>query len=98
MSVPSPPYDDFASPYVGPIAVGGNGAFNAAGVFHSGGFSVGAVVGDFNADRKLDVIVASSGVTANAGQGSGVTVWLGNVSRSCHFCQLALQANFTKLS
>ncbi len=156
MSVPSPPYDDFASPYIGPIAVGdfnrsghlglavgefqneaavilsgigngsfapssasfanalgmpitalnaadfnadgnldlaianeisgqspvvlgyGNGAFNAAGDLNTGGFSVGAVVGDFNTDGKLDAIVASSGTTANPSQGSAVTVSLGN--------------------
>ncbi len=154
ISVPSPPYDDFASPYLGPIAVGdfnhsghqglaigefqneaavillgngngsfvpssaafanafampinaldaadfnadgnldlaivngvgyqslvasgyGNGAFNTAGVFYSGGFSAGAAVGDVNADGKLDVIVASGGSTAYPG--SGVTVSLGN--------------------
>jgi hypothetical protein len=154
--VPSPPYDDFASPYLGPIAVGdfnhsghqgmaigepqneaavilvgngtgsfvpssasfanafampinaldaadfnadgsldlaivngvgydglvalgyGNGAFNTAGAFYSSGFSVGAAVGDFNADGKLDVVAASSGVQATAGQGTGVTAWLGN--------------------
>ena len=156
ISVPSPPYDNFASPYIGPLAVGdfnhsghqglaigeinneaavillgngdgsfvpssasfanalgmpivaidaadfnadgnldiaianqlsgqspvelgyGTGAFNAAGVLYTGGFSVGAAVGDFNADRKLDVVVASSGVQANSSQGSGVTVSVGN--------------------
>jgi hypothetical protein len=154
--VPSPPYDDFASPYLGPIAVGdfnhsghqglaigefqneaavillgngsgnfapssasfanafampinaldvadfnadgnldltlvkglgyqplvalgyGNGAFNAGGALPDAfGFSVGAVAGDFNADGKLDVIVANSGVTADGGQGSEVAVSLG---------------------
>jgi hypothetical protein len=157
VSVPSPPYDDFASPYVGPIALGdfnhsghqglavsefdneaavillgkgngsfvpssasfanafgmpinaidaadfnadgnldlaiingvaeqspvalgyGNGAFNVAAYLpNTGGFLVGAAVGDFNADGKLDVITASSGVTAKGSQGSGVTVSLGN--------------------
>jgi hypothetical protein len=156
VNVPSPPYDDLASPYVGPIAVGdfnhsghlglavgefnneaavillgngngtfapssasfanafgmpitaiaaadfnadgnldlaianeisgqspvalgyGNGVFNAAGVFYTGGFSVGEAVGDFNADGKLDVVMASSGVNANSSQVSGVTVSLGN--------------------
>jgi len=156
MNVPSPPYDDYPSPYVGPIAVGdfnhsghqglavgevnnaaavillgngngsftpssasfanafampinaldaadfnadgnldlaivngvgyqtvvglgyGDGAFNLAGTLpDTGGFSVGAAVGDFNRDGKLDVIVANSGVTA-AGGSSGVTVSLGN--------------------
>jgi FG-GAP-like repeat len=156
ISMPSPPYDDLASPYIGPIAVGdfnhsshlglaigeyqneaavillgngdgtfapssasfanalgmpisaidaadvnadgnldlaitneisgqspvvlgyGNGAFTTAGDLYTGGFSLGAAVGDFNADGKLDVIVASSGTNANSTQGSGVTVSLGN--------------------
>ena len=52
--------------------------FNAAGVFYTGGFSVGEAVGDFNADGKLDVVMASSGVNANSSQVSGVTVSLGN--------------------
>ncbi len=154
VSVPSPPYDDFASPYLGPIAVGdfshsghqglavgefnneaavillgngsgsfapssasfanafalpinalgtadfnadgnldlaivngvgyqsfvalgyGNGAFNTAGAFYSGGFSAAAAVGDFNADGKLDTALASGGTAALGG--SGVTVSLGN--------------------
>ena len=156
VSVPSPPYDDFPSPYVGPIVAGdfnnsghlglavgefqneaavillgngtgglvpstaafanafampinglnaadfnadgnldlaivdgvgyqtvvalgyGNGAFNTPGTLpDTGGFAVGAVVGDFNGDGKLDVIVANSGITAGGSQ-SGVAVSLGN--------------------
>ena len=154
VGVPSPPYDDFPSPYLGPIAVGdfnhsghqglaigefnnqaaaillgngtgsfvpssaafanafampvnaldaadfnadgnldlaivngvgyqslvalgyGNGAFNTAGPFYSGGFSASAAVGDFNGDGKLDTAVVSGGSAALGG--SGVTVSLGN--------------------
>jgi hypothetical protein len=154
VGVPSPPYDDFPSPYLGPIAVGdfnhsghqglaigefnnqaaaillgngtgsfvpssaafanafampvnaldaadfnadgnldlaivngvgyqslvalgyGNGAFNTAGLFYSGGFSASAAVGDFNGDGKLDTAVVSGGSAALGG--SGVTVSLGN--------------------
>ncbi|HXN20814.1 MAG TPA: FG-GAP-like repeat-containing protein [Candidatus Binatus sp.] len=154
MPVPSPPYNDFASPYVGNIAVGdfnnsghlgfaldqgeneaavillGNGdgsfvlssanfantlgepmssleaadfngdgsldlafvneisgvspvvlgyqkgAFNAAGDLFISGFGEGLAVGDFNADGKLDAIVASGGTTAQPG--SGLAVSLGN--------------------
>jgi hypothetical protein len=154
VGVPSPPYDDFPSPYLGPIAVGdfnhsghqglaigefnnqaaaillgngtgsfvpssaafanafampvnaldaadfnadgnldlaivngvgyqslvalgyGNGAFNTAGPFYSGGFSASAAVGDFNGDGKLDAAVVSGGSAALGG--SGVTVSLGN--------------------
>lgn len=158
VSVPSPPYDDFASPYVGPIAVAdfnhsghpglavgefnneaavillgngsgnfvpssasfanalgqptsaieaadfnadgnldlaitsqilggspvvlgfGNGAFNTAGDLYStsfaGGFPAGVAVGDFNADGKLDAVVAN-GLGAPPGF-SGLAVSLGN--------------------
>jgi len=154
VGVPSPPYDDFPSPYLGPIAVGdfnhsghqglaigefnnqaaaillgngtgsfvpssaafanafampvnaldaadfnadgnldlaivngvgyqslvalgyGNGAFNTAGPFYSGGFSASAAVGDFNGDGKLDTALVSGGSAALGG--SGVTVSLGN--------------------
>ena len=154
VGVPSPPYDDFPSPYLGPIAVGdfnhsghqglaigefnnqaaaillgngtgsfvpssaafanafampvnaldaadfnadgnldlaivngvgyqslvalgyGNGAFNTAGPFYSGGFSASAAVGDFNGDGRLDTALVSGGSAALGG--SGVTVSLGN--------------------
>jgi hypothetical protein len=154
VGVPSPPYDDFPSPYLGPIAVGdfnhsghqglaigefnnqaaaillgngtgsfvpssaafanafampvnaldaadfnadgnldlaivngvgyqslvalgyGNGAFNTAGPFYSGGFSASAAVGDFNGDGRLDTALVSGGSAAIGG--SGVTVSLGN--------------------
>jgi hypothetical protein len=49
VSVPSPPYDDFASPYVGPIAVGD---FN-----HSG--HQGLAVGEFN--NEAAVILLGNG-------------------------------------
>jgi hypothetical protein len=59
-----------------PVVLGyGNGAFNTAGDLFSSGFSAAAAVGDFNADGKLDVAVASGGSTAYPD--SGVTVSLG---------------------
>jgi hypothetical protein len=63
---------------VSPVDLGyGKGAFNSAGdLFHTNGFAEGAAVGDFNADGKLDVIVASGGTTAIPG--SGLAVSLGN--------------------
>jgi hypothetical protein len=62
-----------------PVVLGyGTGAFSAAGIFYTGGFSVGAATGDFNADGKLDLLMVSSGVHENPGQGSAVTVSLGN--------------------
>jgi len=63
---------------VSPVDLGyGKGAFNSAGdLFHTNGFAEGAAVGDFNADGKLDVIVASGGTTAFPG--SGLAVSLGN--------------------
>ncbi len=154
MLVPSPPYDDFASPYTGPIAAGdfthsghvglavglinndaavillgngngtfsfssaeitnalgvptsdikaadfnadgnldlamtneisgsspvvlgfGHGAFNAAGDLYVQGFPAGVALGDFNADGKLDTIVAGGGTTTYPG--SGFAVSLGN--------------------
>jgi FG-GAP-like repeat/Putative Ig domain len=55
----------------------GKGAFNSTGhLFTTNGFAEGAAVGDFNADGKLDVIVASGGTTALPG--SGLAVSLGN--------------------
>jgi hypothetical protein len=63
VSVPSPPYDDFASPYVGPIAVGD---FN-----HSG--HQGLAVGEFNNEAAVILLgngdgtfVSSSAAFANA--------------------------------
>ena len=63
VSVPSPPYDDFASPYVGPIAVAD---FN-----HSG--HPGLAVGEFNNEAAVILLgngngnfVPSSASFANA--------------------------------
>jgi hypothetical protein len=63
---------------VSPVDLGyGKGAFNPAGdLFITTGFAEGGAVGDFNADGKLDVIVASGGTTALPG--SGLSVSLGN--------------------
>jgi hypothetical protein len=147
IQVPSPPYDDFPTPYLGPIALGdfdnsghlgfaidesqnnaavillgkgdgtfafssaefaespgmwlpsleaadfnadgnldiaggevvlgyGKGAFNGAGAFYASGIPQGAVVGDFNADGKLDAIDASGGTPTYPE--SGLIVALGN--------------------
>lgn len=64
VSVPSPPYDDFASPYVGPIAVGD---FN-----HSG--HQGLAIGEFQNEAAVILLgsgdgsfVPSSAVFANTG-------------------------------
>jgi len=60
-----------------PVVLGyGRGAFSAAGDLYTGIFPIGVAVGDFNADGRLDAIVASGGTTAYPG--SGVTVSLGN--------------------
>jgi hypothetical protein len=63
VSVPSPPYDDFASPYVGPIAVGD---------FHNGGH-LGLAVGEFQNEAAVILLgngngsfVPSSASFANA--------------------------------
>jgi hypothetical protein len=155
MKVPSPPYDDFGSPYVGPIALGdfnnsghlgfavgeyqnlgaiiflgngdgtftlssaqvayvtgepigdvkaadfnadgnldlaicgqtsgystvdlgyGKGAFTTAGQIYSTAISNGEVVGDFNQDGKLDVLIAGGGAAVDD-QFSGLNVSLGN--------------------
>ncbi|PYT95319.1 MAG: hypothetical protein DMG38_27550 [Acidobacteria bacterium] len=60
-----------------PVALGyGVGAFNTAGDLNGGIFPNGLAVGDFNADGRLDAVVASGG--SNAYPGSGLNVSLGN--------------------
>lgn len=62
---------------VSPVSLGyGEGAFTAVGTLYTGIFPIGVAVGDFNADGKLDAIVASGGTAEYPG--SGVTVSLGN--------------------
>jgi FG-GAP-like repeat len=59
-----------------PVVLGyGKGAFSTAGDLYTGVFPMGVAVGDFNADGRLDAIVASGGTTAYPG--SGVTASLG---------------------
>jgi len=63
--------------YVAPVVLGyGRGAFNAAGnLYNSGGLAMGAAIGDFDGDGKLDGAVASGALAQ--GQISGVSVSLG---------------------
>jgi hypothetical protein len=59
-----------------PVALGyGRGAFTGAGTLFTTGFPAAVAVGDFDADGRLDAVVAGGGSTMYPG--SGLTVSLG---------------------